>query len=246
MLSSLLEGEYKTNYPPRRLPQSETKSFAELANDRGYTLPEKAATSGRDSDSCPAGRPSGSRVIGPCSSFFEQRWNLAADNGSSTSQSNSETSDRYKDPGVVYQRQPMPSKTHSNVPRETYPAQYTTSKQADFEPTPRGNPRDYQARSLKPGRSELALGTISPQFRTTSQAFQSDVTAATARVRAQPKAGAKTSQLPTHNIITGGQPLSNTTHDAFDPKRSYGKYGTLEREKGASAAECFREFTRTP
>lgn len=78
-----------------------------------------------------------------------------------------------------------------------------TSKQADFEPTPRGNPRDYQAHSLKPGRSELALGTIAPEFRTTSQAFQGDVTAASARARAQPKAGAKTSQLPTHNIITG-------------------------------------------
>lgn len=43
--------------------------------------------------------------------------------------------------------------------------------------------------------------------------------------------------------FAGGQPLSNTTHDAFDPKRSYGKYGTLEREKGASAADCFKEFT---
>jgi hypothetical protein len=44
-------------------------------------------------------------------------------------------------------------------------------------------------------------------------------------------------------FFAGGHPLSNTTHDAFDPRRSYGKFGTLEREKGASAAECFKEFT---
>jgi hypothetical protein len=73
MLSSLLDGEYATNYPPQRCTHSETKSFAELANDRSYMLPEKPMAL---PDSSPAGRPSGSRVIGPCSSFFEQRWNL--------------------------------------------------------------------------------------------------------------------------------------------------------------------------
>jgi hypothetical protein len=73
MLSSLQEGEYVRNYPPQRCTHSETKSFAELANDRSYMLPEKPMAL---PDSTPAGRPSGSRVIGPCSSFFEQRWNL--------------------------------------------------------------------------------------------------------------------------------------------------------------------------
>jgi hypothetical protein len=80
---------------------------------------------------------------------------------------------------------------------------FRTSKQADFEPTSRSHPRDYQAQSLKPKQSGFALGTLEPEFRTTSQSFQSDALYSRGRARAQPKAGSRTSQLPTHNIITG-------------------------------------------
>eukprot|EP00877_Chromochloris_zofingiensis_P009014 jgi/Chrzof1/4366/Cz14g10150.t1 len=187
---------------------------------------DTASSSGRiDPSTQPvAGRPHNAPVKGAGTGLLQTTWRLTAPDIFGTKPVSSMTKAHYRPPPPDHIRQEPVHACPSQFPKPSYPNDYKTTKQLDYQP-------NVLQRAGPPVKGHKVLGdsgspipsVIQPDWTTqTSQAFKGwsrpEVAAAAAHTAGQP-----ISNKSQYNIITGGPPMTNFVFESWDAKHDYRK-----------------------